>query len=67
MPQCDRASIAAACSLAVCFDLGMHHAHVSREGIVARESLLLAAQRAADLLLAAIVDGVLVAGQVIRS
>lgn len=46
-------------------DLRMHDAHVTSEGVVAAESLLLNAQGATHLLFAGVVDRVLMAGQVV--
>lgn len=48
-------------------DLWMHDAHVPRQRIVAAEGLLLDAECAAHFLLARVVDGVLVARQVVGS
>jgi len=47
--------------------LRMHDTHVSRQSIVAREGLLLYAERAANFLFAGIVNGVLVTGEIIRT
>jgi hypothetical protein len=47
--------------------LRMHDTHVSRQSIVARECLLFDAKRATDFLLASVVDGVLVTGEIIRT
>jgi len=46
-------------------DLGMDDTHMPRQGIVARKGLFLHAQRTADLLLASVVDGVFVPGEVV--
>ena len=47
--------------------LRMHDTHVSRQSIIAREGLLLYAERAADFLLAGIVNSILVTGEIIRT
>jgi hypothetical protein len=47
--------------------LWMHNAHVPRQCIVARKSLLLGTQCTADLLLAAVVNRVLVPGEIVRT
>jgi hypothetical protein len=49
------------------FDFGMHHAHVSCQGIVSRKRFVLGAEMTPDLLLACVVDGVFVAGEVVRA
>jgi hypothetical protein len=46
-------------------DLWVYHTHVSSQGIVATESLLLHTQCATDFLLSHVVYGVLVPGEVI--
>jgi len=47
------------------FHFGMHHAHMSGQGVVARKRLVLSAEMTPNLLLACIVDGVFVARKVV--
>ena len=53
-------------ALAKGLDLRVDHSHMSGEGIVARKGFFFSADRTSDLLLTAIVDGVLMTCEVVR-
>lgn len=48
-------------------NIRMHHPHVAGQGIIPRERFFLSTQMTANLLLARIMDGVLMTGEVVRA
>jgi len=67
MTRRKRLVIAPAAVLAGEIDFRMHDAHVSGERVIPGEGLVLDTKRTANLLLAGIVNGVFMTGQVVRS